>query len=302
MSKSLKKIASVALPVGAAFIPGIGPLAAAGLGAAGGLVGGGGLKGALLGGLTSGAGNYLGASNILGGSSMFGPATASQVASAGSTNAALSGLKSSGLAGALKAGGSGISLGNVGTIASGVNSYMTQDDMEEKLLAAQGKAASAYAPYSAAGLSANSQLSDRLSAGFNPGDLTSDPGYQFQLAEGNKALDRRLAASGALDSGAAIKAGQDYGQGLASTTYNDAYNRWLQQNSQLAGQSGQGFGAATGLAGVYDTEGDIQANADVGRTNILSSTLSSLLSGSGEIAYYDANGKPVYKNQGAYAQ
>lgn len=49
--KGLKKVASVALPVAAAFIPGIGPLASAALGAAGGALGGGGLKGALLGGL-----------------------------------------------------------------------------------------------------------------------------------------------------------------------------------------------------------------------------------------------------------
>jgi len=57
MSKGLKSVAKIALPVAASFIPGIGPLGAAALGAAGGALGGGGLKGALLGGLTSGLGS-----------------------------------------------------------------------------------------------------------------------------------------------------------------------------------------------------------------------------------------------------
>lgn len=56
----VKKVAPIAAPVVASFIPGIGPLAAAGIGAAGGLVGGGGLKGALIGGATGGLGNVAG--------------------------------------------------------------------------------------------------------------------------------------------------------------------------------------------------------------------------------------------------
>lgn len=56
MSKTFKRIASIALPIAASFIPGIGPLGAAALGGLGGAIGGGGVKGALLGALGSGLG------------------------------------------------------------------------------------------------------------------------------------------------------------------------------------------------------------------------------------------------------
>lgn len=73
IGKALKKVAKVALPiasVAANFIPGVGPLVSAGLGAAGGLINGGGIGGALAGaapGLLNGGMNQL-----TGGS--FGPA------------------------------------------------------------------------------------------------------------------------------------------------------------------------------------------------------------------------------------
>lgn len=56
VGKIVKKVAPVAIPIAASFIPGIGPLGMAAAGALGGAAGGGGLKGALLGGLTSGLG------------------------------------------------------------------------------------------------------------------------------------------------------------------------------------------------------------------------------------------------------
>jgi hypothetical protein len=44
-------------------------------------------------------------------------------------------------------------------------------------------------------------LSDKLSSGelggtFNPTDLTQDPGYQFNLQQGQQALDRAQGAKG----------------------------------------------------------------------------------------------------------
>jgi len=55
----LKKVAGFALPLAASFIPGVGPLVAAGMGAAGGALSGG-AKGAALGGVTGYAGNVAG--------------------------------------------------------------------------------------------------------------------------------------------------------------------------------------------------------------------------------------------------
>lgn len=308
MSKKIKKIASIALPIASSFIPGIGPLGAAAIGAGTGALTGGGLKGALLGGLTSAAGNYLSGSGILGqaaGSTLDkvsgiaglqGPTMGSGILGAASK---VGNSLSSVLKGGLSGSGSGPSFGSLSNIASGINSYMTQDDMEEQLLKAQGKAKDAINPFYLSGIGANNQLNERLSAGFNPTDLENDPGYQFRLAEGNKAVERSLAARGLGNSGAALKAAQEYGQGLADQTYNDAYQRWLAQNSQIAGQAGQGYNAASDIAGIYDTEGDVRANATLGKSNVLTGTLSSILSGSGsrQIVGYKPDGTPIYADE-----
>lgn len=301
-SKAIKKIASIALPIAASFIPGIGPIGSILAGAAGGALGGGGLKGALLGGATSGLGSVLGSSGIIGNAAGTALDKVSGIAGAqgptlgsGLTGAVTRG--SSGLASAFKSGlggSGGLSLGNIGTVAGGVNSYLTQNDAEEQLKKAQGRAEDALSPFYQSGLNANNLLNQRLSEGFNPGDLYSDPGYQFQLKQGQDALERSLAAKGLRQSGAALKAAQEYGQGFANQYYNDAWNRWLQENNQLAGQAGQGFNASGALGDIYSNIGNIGANADVGRSNIINGSLSSILRGSGKILYFDANGNPVY--------
>lgn len=300
MSKVVKRVAPIALPAAAALIPGIGPLTAAGLGAAGGALGGGGLKGAILGGVTGGAGNLLGASNLLGN-------TAGTTLAKASGNALLQGpTQGSGILGAITRGVSGLgsgatsgvsNLSNVirpaSSIISGINQYRAQDEMEEQLLKAQGRAEQAFQPYATTGLQAQRTLSNNLQEGFDPGDLTQDAGYQFRLKQGQDALNRQLAASGLLGSGAALKAGQEYGQGLAAQTYNDAYAQWLQRNQQLAGVGNTGFNAATGQAGIYDQMGDIQANATLGRGNVITNTLADL--NSRQIIGYDEDGAPIYR-------
>lgn len=67
--------------------------------------------------------------------------------------------------------------------------------------------------------------------------LVKSPGYQFQLDEGEKALERSAAARSGLLTGAAGKAMTRFGQGLASTSYNSFMDR-------IAGLSGQGAAAA----------------------------------------------------------
>jgi len=54
---------------------------------------------------------------------------------------------------------------------------------------------------------------------------TNNPAYQFQLKQGQQALDRSSAARGMGYSGAQMKASQEYGQGLASQQYDKEYNR-----------------------------------------------------------------------------
>ncbi len=122
--------------------------------------------------------------------------------------------------------------------------------------------------------------------------LQMDPGYQFRLSEGMKALDRQAAARGGLISGGALKAAQRYGQDLGSQEYGAAYNRLagmanigpqaagvmsnLGQN--FAGQYGQnlmagGQAAAQGMLGA----GSARASGYMGGANALTGALGSYL-------------------------
>lgn len=59
-------------------------------------------------------------------------------------------------------------------------------------------------------------------------DARNTPGYQFQLQQGEGAVDNGAAARGGLLSGNTLNAENQFGQGLADSTYNDTYNRALQ--------------------------------------------------------------------------
>jgi len=67
---------------------------------------------------------------------------------------------------------------------------------------------------------------------FDMSKFQADPGYNFRLSEGLKALDRQAAARGGLMSGAALKAAGRYGQEAASQEFGNAYNRY--QTDQAA--------------------------------------------------------------------
>lgn len=96
------------------------------------------------------------------------------------------------------------------------------------------------APWLAAGTGALSKLT-AAPAFQAPNAVTeqNDPGYQFRLQQGQKALENSAAARGSLLSGGTAKSLNDYAQGSASNEYSNVYNRALQtynenQNSQLA--------------------------------------------------------------------
>jgi hypothetical protein len=72
---------------------------------------------------------------------------------------------------------------------------------------------------------------------------TNSDGYQFRLGEGERALNTGYAARGLLQSGAAAKALQTYGQNTAS----DEFGRYL---GYLGGQQQTGLASASALAGV----------------------------------------------------
>ena len=60
---------------------------------------------------------------------------------------------------------------------------------------------------------------------FDPSTVSVDPGFDFRLQEGQKALERSAAAKGSGLGGGTLKALADYSQGLASQEYDRAYTR-----------------------------------------------------------------------------
>lgn len=58
---------------------------------------------------------------------------------------------------------------------------------------------------------------------FDPAKIAENPNYQFVLQQGTKAVQQSAAAQGGLFSGGTLKALDQYSQGLATQTVNDAY-------------------------------------------------------------------------------
>lgn len=154
--------------------------------------------------------------------------------------------------------GAGAAAGEIVTGASQQANDLLTQQLQEAL--------KGYDPYSAAGQNALVQLSELLQPGgglderfnfkFNPDE---DPGYQFRLEQGQKAIEKSAAARGGLLSGGAVKSLQGYNQNLASQEFQNSYNRALEtfktnqagrqvRLSGLAGLAGLGFNAA-GQAG-----------------------------------------------------
>jgi hypothetical protein len=110
--------------------------------------------------------------------------------------------------------------------------------------------------------------------------LQMDPGYQFRLSEGMKALDRQAAARGGLISGGALKAAQRYGQDLGSQEFGAAYNRL----AGLADVGPRAAGVMSGLGQTYATnvgnmmlgQGQTAANAALARGSAYSGGLNQL--------------------------
>lgn len=123
---------------------------------------------------------------------------------------------------------------------------------------AQRQALSLLSPYYSQG----QFYMDQLRQGFNPGGQfnqgftfgQTDPSYQFRMSEAMKQLQRSASAKGGLLGGGALKGIAGYSQQLASTEYQNEWQRWLQQRQQnyanLFGMAQMGQQAAGAAAGV----------------------------------------------------
>lgn len=134
---------------------------------------------------------------------------------------------------------------------------------------------------------------------FGTAQFQQDPGYQFRLSEGLKALDRQAAARGGLISGAALKAAGRYGQDYASNEYQNAFNRYQteraaqlqplqslagvgQTTAQTLGQAGQQYATSAGniasqsaanIGDLMQSGAAARASGYVGQANALTGAL-----------------------------
>jgi hypothetical protein len=113
--------------------------------------------------------------------------------------------------------------------------------------------------------------------------LETDPGYQFELAQGQQAVEGSAAARGLLRSGRTIKDLVKYAQGLASTRAGDAYSRELgafqnKQNQLLQLMQGglAAGGATSSLGDLALAAGQNSANLATGLANTGTNALSNL--------------------------
>lgn len=117
---------------------------------------------------------------------------------------------------------------------------------------------------------------------FGMEQFQADPGYGFRLSQGTKALERSAAARGGLISGNTGGALQNYGQGLASQEYQNAFNRYGEERNRMLnplqtlagvgqtatnqlGAAGQNY--ATGAGSAYGAAGQALASGYMGGAN-----------------------------------
>jgi len=117
-----------------------------------------------------------------------------------------------------------------------------------------------FEPWRKAGMGALGQIEGLMgpggewTKGYSLADFQQDPGYQFRLLEGQKALERSASARGNLLGGAGLKAISRYGQDYASNEYNNSFNRyWMDRQNR--------YNQLAGLAGIGQT-----ANAQLGQS------------------------------------
>lgn len=80
------------------------------------------------------------------------------------------------------------------------------------------------------------------------GNFQTDPGYQFQMGEGQKAILQNRASVGGVRSGKTDQEILRYSQGLADQEYSDWWNRMFQQKGQKMGGYGEMAGLGADLA------------------------------------------------------
>ena len=175
----------------------------------------------------------------------------------------------------------------VGTVAAG---YMASEatksaantqanaasQAQANLMAAGQNASQQFTPYSASGTTALSNLASNnayFNNQFSNQDLNSQlaPNYAFQLQQGQLGNAQANNATGGIAGGNAQKALQDYTQNYAGTAYQNAFNNYQAQRSNIntmnLDQAQLGLSGATGSANAQLGTATNVANLGIGSAN-----------------------------------
>jgi hypothetical protein len=175
-------------------------------------------------------------------------------------------------------------------------------------------------PFREVGVNALSQYAGASAPSYKPfgvEQFNADPGYQFRMSEGLKALERSASARGILSSGQTLKDITRFGQDTASQEYQNAFTRYMAETQRmreekmapLEYQIGLGQAAASGQAANIGTSagstsnlltglGNINAQRAVTQGNVMSGLAGNIGSIAGQAAqgYADYQAAQPYQN------
>ena len=199
---------------------------------------------------------------------------------------------------AISAGGSIVSCLISGNAATDAAKTQAQAGAaaQQQLLGIGQNVSGMYTPYQQTGQLGLNNLNQMANSGyltnqFNNQDLNANmaPNYAFQLGQGQQTNLAGANATGGLVGGNAMKGLQDYTQNYAGTAYQNAFNNYNTQRTNLynqnAGLAGIGQNAVTGsanaqlgvgtqISNITQGIGNAQAAGQIGQANAYGGALS----------------------------
>lgn len=177
----------------------------------------------------------------------------------------------------------GVALTGVGALSqasSARTAANSQRDAANQQIAIQRDVWNAMQPFVSQGTTANRALAYESGIGSKPrgyAGYTKSPSYQFQLDQGQGAINALAGAQGGLVSGKTLQDLGKFNQGLASQDYGNFISR-------LQGLSGTGVNALGGQSGVasnigeaYGNIGNARAAGAIGTSNALNTGINNYL-------------------------
>jgi len=155
------------------------------------------------------------------------------------------------------------------------------------------------APYRQAGYNALAEMQRTArdlpgAFSFNGDAMYSDPGYQFRLSEGQRAMAHgNNAGRGGLVSGTSLKAMQDYAQNAASGEYSNAYNRAFNSYNTDVASKNQLYNRQANMAGIGQSATNLTNAAGANNANTIGNAL---ISQAGNVANAGMIGSNAYGN------